>query len=141
MSDERRKRQQERLGEAPKGPWKKIVMAVLIVAAFGAVVLFAKHRRDHRYDAFAQCLTAKKATMYGLYWCEHCADQKDMFGASFQYVTYVECGVPGRRGVEQQVCIDAGAKRFPTWQFSSGEKHEGTLSLEVLSQKTGCSLP
>jgi hypothetical protein len=112
----------------------------VIVAAFAGVALFAKYRRGHRYDAFAQCLTAKKATMYGLYWCSHCADQKEMFGASFQYVNYVECAIRGERR-EQQVCIVAGVHNFPTWQFANGERIERALPLAVLSQKTGCSLP
>jgi len=77
--------------------------------------------------------------MYGLYWCEHCAEQKDMFGAAFRYVPYVECGIKGQRG-QQPTCKDAGLKLFPTWQFA-GERHEGTLPLEAISEKTGCSLP
>src|SRR5450631_2394529 len=91
----------------------KIVSAVLII------------------DAFAQCLAAKQAKMYGAYWCPHCADQKEMFESSFQYVAYVECGVPGSRD-EAQVCKDAGIKHFPTWQFADGESREGTQPLQSL---------
>ncbi|HEY9888334.1 MAG TPA: hypothetical protein V6D02_08030, partial [Candidatus Obscuribacterales bacterium] len=28
----------------------------------------------------AQHLTAQGATMYGAFWCPHCADQKELFG-------------------------------------------------------------
>ncbi|HLO07556.1 MAG TPA: hypothetical protein VK198_13000, partial [Terriglobales bacterium] len=68
------------------------------------------------------------------------ADQKAMFESSFQYVPYVECGVPGSRE-EAPLCKDAGIKHFPTWQFADGERLEGTLPLQTLATKTGCSLP
>jgi glutaredoxin len=113
---------------------------LLVVAAFGAVIYLGLRKRGNRLDAFAKCLAAKPATMYGAYWCPHCADQKDMFESSFKYVPYVECGVPGSRE-EAQVCKDAGIKHFPTWQFAGGERQEGTRSLAELSTKTGCSLP
>lgn len=121
-------------------PARKIVPALLIVAAFAVVIYLGLRTRGHRFDAFAKCLASKQATMYGAYWCPHCADQKEMFESSFRYVPYVECGVPGSRD-EAPVCKDAGIKHFPTWQFSGGERQEGTLALQALSTKTGCSLP
>ena len=36
--------------------------------------------------------------MYGLYWCPHCIEQKQMFGEAFHYVPYVECAIKGSRG-------------------------------------------
>ncbi len=119
---------------------RKIVTAMLIVAAFALVIYLGLRKRGNRLDAFAKCLAAKQAKMYGAYWCPHCADQKEMFESSFQYVSYVECGVPGSRD-EAQVCKDAGIKHFPTWEFFGGERQEGTLALHALSTKTGCSLP
>jgi hypothetical protein len=119
---------------------RKIVTAVLIVAAFAAAIYLGLRKRGNRLDAFAKCLAAKQAKMYGAYWCPHCADQKEMFESSFQYVPYVECGVKGSRD-EAQVCKDAGIKHFPTWQFADGERQEGTLALQALGTRTGCSLP
>jgi len=119
---------------------RKIVVAVLIVAAFALVVFLGLRKRGTRLDTFAKCLAAKPAKMYGAYWCPHCADQKAMFESSFQYVPYVECGVPGSRE-EAPLCKDAGIKHFPTWQFADGERLEGTLPLQTLATKTGCSLP
>jgi hypothetical protein len=118
----------------------KIIIAVLIVAAFAAVIYLGLRKRGNRLDAFAKCIASKQAKMYGAYWCPHCADQKEMFGSSFQYVPYVECGVPGSRD-EGPVCKDAGIKHFPTWQFADGERQEGTLPLQSLGTKTGCGLP
>jgi hypothetical protein len=119
---------------------RKIVTAMLVVAAFALVIYLGLRKRGNRLDAFAKCLATKQAKMYGAYWCPHCADQKEMFESSFQYVSYVECGVPGSRD-EAQVCKDAGIKHFPTWEFFGGERQEGTLALQALSNKTGCSLP
>ena len=130
----------EKQARAKSSLARKLVTAALIVAAFAAVAYLGLRKRGHRLDAFAQCLAAKQVKMYGAYWCPHCADQKEMFESSFQYVPYVECGVPGSRD-EAQVCKDAGIKHFPTWEFVGGERQEGTLALQALGTKTGCSLP
>ena len=129
-------------GKAPSksSSASKIIIAVLIVAAFAAVIYLALRKRGNRLDAFAKCVASKQAKMYGAYWCPHCADQKEMFGSSFQYVPYVECGVPGSRE-EGPLCKDAEIKHFPTWQFADGERQEGTLPLQSLGTKTGCGLP
>jgi len=141
MSEERRKRQQERESkEQPKPiPRKYFIWAGVVVLLAGAYYAVWRYR-SHRYDAFAQCLAAKHARMYGLYWCPHCIDQKEMFGKSFQYVPYQECAIKGSREMAPE-CKAAGAKNFPSWQFEGVPIHEGVLPLEDLSQRTGCSLP
>ncbi len=116
-----------------------LVIGLLIFAAFGAWAFWLRHSRSSRYDAFAQCLTAKQVKMYGLYWCTHCAEQERMFGSSFQYVTYIECGVKGSRQ-EAPECVQAQVKNFPTWEFS-GTRHEGVLPLRDISERSGCGLP
>ena len=129
-----------REAQATSFPTRKIVTGVLIVAAFAAVIYLGLRKRGNRLDGFAKCLAAKQVKMYGAYWCPHCAEQKEMFEASFQFVPYVECGVPGSRE-EAASCKDAGIKHFPTWQFADGERREGTQPLQSLSAKTGCNLP
>jgi glutaredoxin len=119
---------------------RKMITAVLIVAAFAVVIYVGMRKRGSRLDSFAKCLAGKQVKMYGAYWCPHCADQEAMFEASFKYIPYVECGVPGSRD-EAPLCKDAGIKHFPTWQFDDGERREGTQSLPSLGLKTGCSLP
>jgi hypothetical protein len=141
MSEERRRRQQERESKnQPKPiPRKYFVwggIALLFVVAYSA----GWYHKNHRYDAFAKCLASKQAKMYGLYWCPHCLEQKEMFGKSFEYVPYVECAIKGSREMPA-VCKAAGAAHFPSWQFAGGPLHEGVLSLEDLSGRTGCSLP
>ncbi len=137
MSEERRKRQQSSSSKESK---KKIftygAALVLLAGAFYA----GQHYRNHKYDSFAQCLATKQAKMYGLYWCPHCIEQKQMLGESFHYVPYVECAIKGSSEL-MPACKMAGVKLFPSWQFGMEPPREGVLSLEALSDKTGCSLP
>jgi hypothetical protein len=144
MSEERRKRKQEREGEGQSSPLltrKRIITIVVILLAFAVVAGIARHQ-SHRYDDFAKCLKDRHVVMYGAYWCPHCSEQKEKFGASFEYAPYIECGVQGDTRAEQQVCKDADIKHFPTWQFPpTGERAERVFSLQELSDRTGCSLP
>jgi hypothetical protein len=143
MSEERRKRQDERMGSASNPDKNKRVLTYLVIAVLlAAAFLAGRYYRNHKYDSFAKCLASKRAKMYGLYWCPHCADQKRMFGDAFHYVPYVECAVgPPGSGQEAPACKAAGVKLFPSWQFGDAPPKEGVLSLQELSGKTGCSLP
>ena len=141
MSEARRKRQQERVGNAAadakprrSSTWLWIMAA--LVLAYAAIW----YHTNHRYDEFAKCLASKQAKMYGLYWCPHCADQKAMFGKAFQYVPYVECAVKGSRDLVP-ACAAVGVKLFPAWQFGTNPPIEGVFPMQELSDKTGCSLP
>ncbi|HLZ43935.1 MAG TPA: hypothetical protein VKQ11_23425 [Candidatus Sulfotelmatobacter sp.] len=138
MSDERRKKQDQR--QSPEGKTRKAVIYIGILILFVAAYLAGRYYKNHKYDSFAKCLAGKQAKMYGLYWCPHCADQKAMFGSAFQYVPYVECAIKGSRELAP-ACKIAGVRLFPSWQFENEPPKEGVLSLEALSQKTGCSLP
>lgn len=139
MSEERRKRQQTREGEASNP--KKILIYGMVLLLFVGAYLAGRYYKNHKYDSFAKCLATRNAKMYGLYWCPHCADQKREFGASFHYVPYVECASPDDPHQLTAACKAAGVKLFPSWQFGADPPKEGVLSLQDLSQKTGCSLP
>lgn len=141
MSEERRKRQQQRDGSTQNdGKAKKIALYAVIIVLFAGAYYAGWYHKNHKYDAFAKCLALRQAKMYGLYWCPHCADQKAMFGESFHHVPYVECAVQGSSELAP-ACKMAGVKLFPSWQFGTEAPKEGVLSLEALSDKTGCSLP
>jgi len=122
MSEERRKRQQA--GEKDSSKTKKVILYVVVAALF-----------------FGAYLATKNARMYGLYWCPHCADQKREFGSSFRYVPYIECASENDPHELTPACKAAGVKLFPSWQFGADPPKEGVLTLQELSQKTGCSLP
>jgi hypothetical protein len=140
MSEERRKRQEDRDGSVQaRSKRKKLAIVAIVVVLVAGYYALWRHR-NHRYDQFAQCLTARQAKMYGLYWCPHCQDQKELFGGSFNYVNYVECGIEGVHD-ETAECKAAGAKLFPSWKFGDAPLREGLVSMDGLSEKTGCSLP
>ncbi len=141
MSEERRKKQLERGGgDSTEPKTKKMLMYGVVLILLAGAFAGGRYYRNHKYDSFAQCLAAKQAKMYGLYWCPHCIEQKQMFGEAFHYVPYVECAIKGSRELASE-CKIAGVKLFPSWQFGSEPPKEGVLSLEALSDKTGCSLP
>jgi len=91
-------------------------------------------------DDFAKCLENNGVKFYGAFWCNHCQSQKALFGNSKKYIPYIECSTPNSSG-QLDICKDAKIKGYPTWEFADGLRQEGELSLEVLSEKSGCSLP
>jgi glutaredoxin len=109
--------------------WAVVGLAVLVFA----YIIFAP-RENH--DNFAKCLSDKGVTMYGAFWCPHCAAQKEDFGDSFQYVTYVECSNPDH--TQNEVCNQAGVQNYPTWMFADGSKLVGEQTLTTLGMKAGC---
>jgi hypothetical protein len=144
MSQQRRERRQTDVQEpAKRDPafLRKVMIGAVILLALGVTYYVGYQRRAHRYDSFARCLAQRGVKMYGAWWCPHCAEQKEMFSASFKYVPYIECGVPKDTSKILPVCSEAGIKHYPTWQFPPvGERVEGALPLEDLSLRTGCPL-
>jgi hypothetical protein len=143
MSEERRKRQSEREqteGEN-QGLLGKVILALVVVAVFAATYTFARYKRNSKVDGFARCISASGAKMYGAYWCPHCLEEKELFGSSFQYVNYLECGVKGDPKGQTEVCKQAGIKHYPTWEFRDGSRMEGKQEFPTLSNKSGCPVP
>lgn len=108
---------------------------VLVLIAVSLVWYFASGsaKPNPALDGFAQCLASKNVTMYGLYSCPHCQDQKKAFGGSFQYVPYVECTQNAAK------CTAMNIEKVPTWIFADGSRVEGVMSFGELSDKSGCS--
>ena len=90
-------------------------------------------------DKLAEALTAAGAKFYGAWWCSHCEDQKEMFGAAFEKVDYVECSLPESREQTQE-CIDAGITGYPTWEFADGSRQSGAIPFEQLAEFAGIDL-
>lgn len=139
MSEERRKRQQP--GNSGENSKNSIFLYVIAALLLAGAYLAGRYYKNHKYDSFAKCIATRNVRMYGLYWCPHCADQKREFGSSFHYVPYVECASENDPHELTAACKAAGVKLFPSWQFGSDPPKEGVLSLQELSQKTGCTLP
>lgn len=90
--------------------------------------------------ALAKHLKSIGAKEYGAFWCPHCFEQKQLFGKeAFKLINYVECDPQGRNP-QQQACVDAGIKSFPTWEIN-GEFYQGTQLPEKLAEISGYEGP
>lgn len=114
-----------------------IVAAIIITAVLSSA--FPINEASGRYDEFAQCLTDKGISMYGAFWCPHCKEQKELFGASMKYVNYVECSTPDKSD-QTQICKDAKIGGYPTWILQDNTRLEGKISLDILAERSGCAL-
>jgi hypothetical protein len=118
-----------------------ILIALLVVFGLGGIVYVSKQvaSAPGEYDGFAQCLADKGAKFYGAFWCPHCAEQKTYFGRSAKKLPYVECSTPDGRGQTEE-CTSLGIASYPTWEFATGTRVTGKLSLEQLAERTSCPL-
>src|SRR3989344_4558185 len=114
-----------------------ILFAIIIIA--GIIFLVLENRKPGEFDDFARCLEDKGTIFYGAFWCNHCQNQKKLFGKSAKLLPYIECSTPDGKG-QLSVCTDVGVSSYPTWEFSDGSRELGEVSLEKLAEKTGCEL-
>jgi glutaredoxin len=92
------------------------------------------------YEAqLAEHLTATGGTMYGAYWCPHCADQKAMFKEAAELLPYVECAADGENA-QPELCQQKGIQGYPTWEIE-GQLYPGVKSLADLAELSGFSAP
>jgi thiol-disulfide isomerase/thioredoxin len=120
-----------------------IIVGALLVILVGAYFLNRMSTRgapSGKYTAFAQCVKDNGATFYGAFWCPHCKEQKALFGDAVKLLPYVECSTADGQG-QNAVCTAKGVNSYPTWVFADGSRESGTLSMEELAKKTGCTLP
>tara|TARA_Y100000310_G_scaffold225672_1_gene227711 strand:+ start:11144 stop:11509 length:366 start_codon:yes stop_codon:yes gene_type:complete len=95
---------------------------------------------QEKIDTFAKCLTEAEATMFGTFWCPHCAKTKKKFGSSFQYINYVECD-PRGDDEQSEYCIEKEIDKYDTWEFKDGSRIISEPTFQQLSEKTGCAVP
>jgi thiol-disulfide isomerase/thioredoxin len=116
---------------------KTIFLGIAVAAVALGAIFFGQEKESvaSPLDGFAQCLSSKGVVMYGADWCPHCQSEKKKFGASFQYVSYVECPDNPKQ------CLDAGVEGYPTWTFPDGKRLTGDRELSELSEASGCVLP
>lgn len=114
-----------------------IVTVAAVVLIIGAIVWYAG--RPGKYDTFASCIADSGAKFYGAFWCPHCQAQKALFGKSAKNLPYTECSTPNGQS-QTQVCIDAGVKSYPTWEFADGSRKTGEATLAELASLTMCPL-
>ncbi len=117
---------------------KSTLMVIALIIAAIVAGLWWSSRQPGKYDDFARCLTEKGIVMYGAYWCPHCSQQKKMFGKSWEYISYIECSLPGGQGTTR-ICEDAGIDSYPTWDFGNGTRLTAVVRFEELSRRSGCT--
>lgn len=128
------------------GPW------LLKTVASGLILVTALHffyagswgrgtaQENPQFRGLAEHLAKVDAKFYGAYWCPHCQEQKELFGASAHRLPYIECSPQGRQGPPATICNVAGVRVFPTW-FINGQRYEGVLSLQELARISGLKEP
>ncbi len=101
----------------------------ITTASGPAEVALAKHLKDIG------------ATMYGAWWCPHCHDQKQLFGAEASTTfPYVECAQDGQNPQPDLCRSKPEITGFPSWEIN-GEFYAGTQSLERLAELSGYTGP
>lgn len=124
----------------------KIALGILVALIIVLVIFkFSTLNNPSPYtqtqlDDFAKYLTNQSVKMYGAYWCPHCINEKEMFGTSWQYMTYVECDAQGPKP-QPALCQEKGISGYPTWEMSDGSLLPGELTLEELAKNTNYTLP
>ena len=90
--------------------------------------------------SLVQYLTKIGSKMYGAWWCPHCYDQKQLFGAAAaKDLPYIECDPKGINP-QTELCIANKIKGFPTW-IINGKTYSGTRDLKDLAQYAGYDGP
>ena len=119
---------------------KKIlaIMSILVLVLVGCA---SSKVPQEKTDALANCLAEKGVKEYGAFWCPNCAQQKKLFGKSYEIImtkkVYVECD-PRGENEQAELCLEKKVQKYPTWEFPSGEVIVGVLQFEELAQKAGC---
>jgi len=129
----------------------------ILLITFLVVISACNSTPKQNYDKLANCLAEKNVKEYGAFWCPNCAQQKKMFGNSFQILedkqVYIECdprcvkNKDGKlpmacNGIEgqPQLCLDKKVEKYPDWEFSDGSRLVGVQELSVLADKAGCEI-
>jgi thiol-disulfide isomerase/thioredoxin len=91
---------------------------------------------DPAVRALAEHLTEKGVVFYGASWCEHCQEQKRIFGASAARLPYIECSPAGRNAPQASSCNRAGVRSYPTWVIDGTSFAGRVFTLAQLAEAT-----
>ncbi|PZO42962.1 MAG: hypothetical protein DCF17_07065 [Shackletoniella antarctica] len=90
--------------------------------------------------ALAKHLSDSGAKLYAAWWCQHCHEQKQLFGAeATALLPYLECDARGQNP-QTEVCLAKSLRGFPTWEIS-GELYPGVQPLQRLADLSGYTGP
>lgn len=121
---------------------KKRSIGILLLAVLFIAACSSSEYPQEKVDALANCLADKGVKEYGAFWCPNCAEQKKMFGKSYEILmkrnVYVECDPRGEQE-RAELCLEKKVEKYPTWEFPKGEVVVGVASFEQLAEKAGCA--
>jgi len=91
-------------------------------------------------DPFAKCLTREGVGMYGSNSCTFCMRQKSLFGASFEYINYVDC----EETMNRETCDLFNINAYPVWIKANAQgkevaRLEGMRTFSELAETFGCT--
>ncbi len=139
----------QRPAEMPNVAWRRVLVRAVPAAAVVIALLHLNYVgvlgrppavEDPMARAIAVHLAQRGAKMYGAYWCPHCVEQKELFGASAKRLPYVECSSGGPGSPQTQTCRAAGIAQYPTW-IIDGKKIQDVLTPTRLAELTGFQPP
>ncbi|MGE0864944.1 MAG: vitamin K epoxide reductase family protein [Vicinamibacterales bacterium] len=123
--------------------WRLGLSAALIVFLhlnYTGVVGRTPGVEDPMSRALAIHLAESGAIMYGAHWCEHCQQQKDLFGEAARRLPYIECSTGGQGTPQTAECRNRRINTYPTW-FINGQRYEEVLTQTRLAALTGFKPP
>ena len=126
----------------PKSRKKQVIFSLILVLAVAFIIFsYLRDQQPGEYDDFVACLAEKDVKFYGSFQCSHCQKQKKLFGRSSKTLdetgVYVECGPLGNFNSR---CSFDKVSVVPLWKIGD-EEILGKQQLNLLSKKSGCSLP
>ncbi|EKD93829.1 MAG: hypothetical protein ACD_28C00052G0004 [uncultured bacterium] len=116
-------------------PQKRRLAGMIFCALFIflSYLLWNDHQdRAIPYRAFAHCLSRNDMIMYGTDWCPHCQEQKEMFGAAFEFIDYVNCDF------NKELCEAKNVTKYPTWYSGEVFFKQGVQPFSVLGEEAEC---
>ena len=135
----------QRPRELPRFSWGSWLLKTIPVGLILALVLHLHYAgvwgkstgpEDPKVRALAEHLAKKETKFFGAYWCPHCQEQKEMFGASAERLPYIECSPLGADYPQAKICDEARIQRYPTWVID-GRRYEGVLTRDELARYSG----
>jgi uncharacterized membrane protein/glutaredoxin len=131
--------------EMARRSWRSAIAGRGVLAALIILVLHGAYTstpaepvgpEDPAIRALAEHLADQGALFYGASWCNHCQEQKRIFGASAARLPYIECSPGGQNAPQLRRCSAAGVRNYPTWVIN-GQAYPGVVM--SLAQLAGVS--
>jgi uncharacterized membrane protein len=109
---------------------------VLLHLHYGGVFHPDAGPEDPYLKALSIHLAESDAKFYGAYWCDHCKQQKKLFGPSASRLPYVECTPDGRNAPQSQACAREAIEVYPTW-IVDDQRYSRVLKPTELARHSG----